>query len=187
MIKTTNHPNTPVWAIASEVWQISSLPQVKKWLGGPLYLPEVVRAIQNYGLYHANNCELPSRERVLLGYCSINGADKVVGYQDTTILREANPTQYEKDHLNLKGTLDYAQCKVVLVDPVHWGRGIGNELVESSKALALKHGLEWVVDVKADNKNAIGLFKHHGAVYQFSWINRPGKVMHRMHFQPKTF
>ena len=75
----------------------------KLFLGGPPFSEEVEREIVNYKRYKEEG--LPNRKRICLGTYVYDVEQNIIGYQASTIMQCANPTAYERKHLDLNPSL----------------------------------------------------------------------------------
>ena len=152
--------------------------EMKQALGGPMYSESIERELKNYLDYTRNN--IPNRARFCVGSCIFGRYGEVIGYQSTTILQAANPFPYEREHMKLNGPLTYVQGKKILVHPMHARQGHGSMLLSVQLGFACDYDLDFVTDVRADNKAVINLLNKHDIKEWFSWKTRSGTEMYRM-------
>lgn len=148
----------------------------KNFLGGIPYPSDIKRQLNNYELYLQNG--LPTRSRVNIGKVLIED-DTVLGYSSFTIIRNANPTKYEKEFIGLDGKLNYLQFKGLLINPEFRGMGLGLEFGKYRLGIAEKLELPVVCDIKVVNEKNYKLLKKQGFKESFNWKSPSGTEMIR--------
>jgi len=146
------------------------------FLGAPPFSSEINREIDNYRTYIEGHLE--KRKRISLGFCLLDSNSNVLGYQATTIIDNANATEYEKEFLKLE-KINYAQMKKILVDPAFWGKMISDELLINSLELATKFHKKWVTDVNSQNERMTRFLAKHGIKDKEEWKTKKGTLMYR--------
>lgn len=149
----------------------------KGFFGGPPYSTEINRELSNSSLYKFE--AIKGRRRMCLGECVFDCNGNVIGYQASTIMNNANPTNYETKYLGLSAPLNYVQLKKILVDPDFWGKGISDELLEMSLKLARENKKDWITDVNSQNYRMIHFLMKHGIIKIFEWKTKSKNLMHR--------
>jgi hypothetical protein len=148
------------------------------FLGGPPFSSSVDREIANFELYKKNG--LPNRKRVCLGTTQSDSNNNIIGYQSTTIIRNANPTFYEHKYIQLNNTLDYVQLKKILIHPNYQGKNISSILLNDSIQLAKELNIPIVTDVSASNMRVINFLAKHDIINKYEWHTPKGTLMYRL-------
>ncbi len=91
----------------------------------------------------------------------------------------ANPTAYERKHLDLNPSWDYVQLKKILVDPDYLGQGISNQLLNLSLELAYKHNKDWVADVNSSNNRMVNFLAKYNISKRYEWKTPRNTTMNR--------
>lgn len=148
----------------------------KNFLGGIPHSINIERQLNNYKLYLKNG--LPTRSRVNIGKVLIED-DMVLGYSSFTVIKNANPTIYEKEFIGLDGKLNYLQFKGLLINPDFREQGLGLEFGKYRLGIAEKLELPVVCDIKVANEKNYKLLKKQGFKESFNWKNQKGTAMIR--------
>ena len=171
------------WSVSELAEGVRSLAKsfdrdIQLLLGGPPFTSEVQREIQNFIDYQ--DCNLPRRKRSSLGMCAFEENQGVIGYQAMTLLRDANPTPYERDNIGLDKPLNYAHLKLTMTHPDYWGTRVSSDLLQMRLNIARRVANFAVVDIKAENERSLGFFAKHDFQDSFLWQTPKGTVMQRM-------
>ena len=150
----------------------------KTFLHGLPFSEDIDRALKNAA--RRGEKALPSRARISLGSCTYDSKGNITGYQSTTVMNDANPTKYEREHILLNGSLDYVQLKLIVVDIKFRGSGTADNLISASMELARINSKDWLTDVNAANERMLSFLSKHGVSKRSEWLTRNGTLMYRL-------
>lgn len=163
--------------LAQQVRDLCMLPDIKRWLGGPLYTSGIERHLRQAEAF-ISGC-LPQRQRYSVGYCVLR-KERVVGYLELTVMQNSLPTACERTYIGLNGRLDYVQGKVIAVHPSYRKTDVTYELIK--KLIEVSEQLEQGImgDVIASNTCALKAFSKFHIDKLFEWKNPHGTLMCRI-------
>lgn len=148
----------------------------KTFLGGIPFSESINREISNFNKYLTIG--LPIRKRVALGH-AIEKDNKVIGYQSTTIMRNSNPTTYEKEYINLNTKLNYVQLKNIAIHQEYQGKNIATTLLNECLEFAKQLNVPLVTDVNANNIRMIKFLEKHNITNKYEWHTPKRTLMYR--------
>lgn len=151
--------------------------QEKIFFGGPPYSEGINKELEN--AFYFSLLGPANRKREAIATCEFRDV-KAVGYQASTIMKNANPSKYEQEFIGLNKPFSYVQLKKILVDPDYWGKGIADDLLLDSFDAAVEFSFDWVVDVNAKNVRMLAFLKKRGVEEKFSWMTPKGTEMLRL-------
>lgn len=150
----------------------------RQMLGAPPFTSELVREITTFQSYMTSG-ELPNRQRVSLGMSSFTESGAVIGYQAMTLLRDANPTAYERKQLGLNEPISQAHLKLTMLSEEHWGSGLAQRLLDARMHLGKQFSERAVVDTKESNFRMHRFLRKNGFRKAQEWQTPSGAVMYR--------
>ena len=150
--------------------------EAKKFLGGIPFSDNIKQKLDNYKFLKEG---LPNRKRIAIGTVAMKN-DKVIGYHSFTILRKANPTQYEKNNIKLKNKLNYVQIKEIIVHPMFRNQGVAMQMMEEGLTIAKEITIPYVGDMIQKNKSMANLFSKLNFQVDFNWKTPNNTLMYRV-------
>lgn len=157
---------------------IKSSSEIKKFIGGLPFSSEINREISNYEKFIAGL--ISERQRIRIGFYELNKEKNLIAYQSLTLLNNATPTAYEKKQIGLKEKLNYVQGKLIVVNPYYWRKGIGTKLIYKTLNISNNLSMDFVADVKKENKAIVNLLEKQNINRFFEWKTPNGTKMWRM-------
>lgn len=152
----------------------------KEFLGGPPYSNQIISGLDRYE-HFLESKSISERKRVNFASVCNDLDGNVIGYQSTTIVRDSQPTEYEKQNIGLYDSLTYGIMKYIVVNPDYRNGTVARPLlVASLETTAFLGVCSWVTDVNAENRPMQLFMRNHGIQPIFTWITPNKTNMVRM-------
>lgn len=152
----------------------------KVFLGGPPYSDHIIPGLDRYDQFLESNT-IPERQRINFASVCNDPVGNVTGYQSTTVIRNGQPTEYEKQYIGLFGSFTYGIMKYIVVNPDYRNGTVARSLLITSLELTAALGVHsWVADVNTENRPMLVFLRNHGMATISCWITPKNTRMIRI-------